>query len=107
MLYNLYNHYDVVPPEPYEQWRTPPFEPAVTGECIVARGVAVVRQDTVKYVIICGLRSPVISQVPETSSTRFATTAQIAMLSSICPIYDLRRSYGVSASGRSYRRLPS
>lgn len=36
----LYNHYDVVPPEPYEQWETPPFEPTVIGDRIVARGVA-------------------------------------------------------------------
>ena len=25
----LYNHYDVVPPEPYEKWQTPPFVPTV------------------------------------------------------------------------------
>lgn len=36
----LYNHYDVVPPEPYEQWETPPFEPTIKGGRIVARGVA-------------------------------------------------------------------
>ena len=36
----LYNHYDVVPPEPYEQWETPPFEPTVVGDRIVARGAA-------------------------------------------------------------------
>ena len=36
----LYNHYDVVPPEPYDQWETPPFEPTVIGDRIVARGVA-------------------------------------------------------------------
>lgn len=36
----LYNHYDVVPPEPYELWETPPFEPTVIGDKIVARGVA-------------------------------------------------------------------
>lgn len=36
----LYNHYDVVPPEPYEQWKTPPFEPTILEDRIVARGVA-------------------------------------------------------------------
>lgn len=36
----LYNHYDVVPPEPYELWETPPFEPTIIDDRIVARGVA-------------------------------------------------------------------
>ena len=36
----LYNHYDVVPPEPYEKWQTPPFVPTVIDDRIVARGVA-------------------------------------------------------------------
>ena len=36
----LYNHYDVVPPEPYELWNTPPFEPTIVGDKMVARGVA-------------------------------------------------------------------
>lgn len=34
----LYNHYDVVPPEPYEQWDTPPFEPTVIDGRLYARG---------------------------------------------------------------------
>jgi len=33
-----YNHYDVQPPEPLEQWRTPPFEPTVRDGAIYARG---------------------------------------------------------------------
>jgi acetylornithine deacetylase/succinyl-diaminopimelate desuccinylase-like protein len=36
----LYNHYDVVPPEPYEKWTYPPFEPTVVGDRMYARGVA-------------------------------------------------------------------
>ena len=34
----LYNHYDVVPPEPYEQWNTPPFEPTIIDGRLYARG---------------------------------------------------------------------
>lgn len=36
----FYNHYDVQPPEPLEEWKTPPFEPTVIGEQLFARGVA-------------------------------------------------------------------
>src|SRR5579885_1833871 len=34
----LYGHYDVQPPEPLEEWKSPPFEPEVRGEDIFARG---------------------------------------------------------------------
>ena len=34
----LYGHFDVQPPEPLELWETPPFEPTVRGEWLVARG---------------------------------------------------------------------
>ena len=44
------------------------------------------RGKSLKFAILCGLFNPVVSQVLETTSTRFAPTAQIAMLSSICPI---------------------
>src|SRR5882724_3057625 len=36
----LYGHYDVQPPEPLEQWITPPFKPAVRDNAIYARGAA-------------------------------------------------------------------
>ncbi len=35
-----YGHYDVQPPDPLGEWTTPPFEPAVRGENIYARGAA-------------------------------------------------------------------
>jgi len=36
----LYGHYDVQPPEPLEEWISPPFEPTVRDNAIYARGAA-------------------------------------------------------------------
>src|SRR5947209_11154888 len=34
----FYGHYDVQPPEPLDEWKSPPFEPDVRGDDIFARG---------------------------------------------------------------------
>jgi acetylornithine deacetylase/succinyl-diaminopimelate desuccinylase-like protein len=34
----LYGHYDVQPPDPLEEWKSPPFEPAIRDQNIYARG---------------------------------------------------------------------
>lgn len=34
----VYGHYDVQPPDPLNEWRSPPFAPVVADGCIVARG---------------------------------------------------------------------
>ncbi|HSR23917.1 MAG TPA: M20/M25/M40 family metallo-hydrolase, partial [Candidatus Eisenbacteria bacterium] len=34
----IYGHYDVQPPDPVEEWRSPPFEPAVRDGCVYGRG---------------------------------------------------------------------
>ena len=34
----LYGHYDVQPPDPLDEWTTPPFEPSIRNENIYARG---------------------------------------------------------------------
>ncbi len=36
----VYAHYDVQPPDPLEEWRSPPFELTRTGDDFVARGAA-------------------------------------------------------------------
>jgi acetylornithine deacetylase/succinyl-diaminopimelate desuccinylase-like protein len=36
----FYNHYDVQPPEPLEEWESPPFEPDIRDGKMFARGVA-------------------------------------------------------------------
>ncbi len=36
----IYGHYDVQPPDPLDEWKTPPFEPTIVGEDLFARGAS-------------------------------------------------------------------
>ena len=36
----IYGHYDVQPPDPLHEWRTPPFEPNQVGDYLYARGAS-------------------------------------------------------------------
>ncbi len=36
----MYGHYDVQPPDPLDEWKSPPFEPTVRGDDLFARGAS-------------------------------------------------------------------
>ena len=50
----LYGHYDVQPPDPLGEWKTPPFEPTVKGDRVFCRGA----QDDKgqMFAFLCGVR---------------------------------------------------
>ncbi|MBN1438945.1 MAG: dipeptidase [Anaerolineales bacterium] len=45
----LYGHYDVQPPEPLEEWVTPPFSPSVREENLYARGASDMKGPLMAY----------------------------------------------------------
>ena len=50
----FYGHYDVQPPDPLDQWETPPFEPTVRGDRVYCRGA---QDDKGQFfAFLCGVR---------------------------------------------------
>jgi acetylornithine deacetylase/succinyl-diaminopimelate desuccinylase-like protein len=50
----LYGHYDVQPPDPLEEWETPPFEPSVRNDNLYARGACDDKGQT--YILVRAVR---------------------------------------------------
>ena len=50
----LYGHYDVQPPDPLGEWKTPPFEPTVQGDRVYCRGAQDDKGQV--FAFLCGVR---------------------------------------------------
>jgi len=60
----FYNHYDVQPPEPLEQWTTPPFEPTEYEGNLRARGVSDNKGDIVARLLALKAYQEVRGKLP-------------------------------------------
>lgn len=60
----IYNHYDVQPADPLEQWETPPFEPTVRDGKLYARGVADNKGDLVSRLLAIKLYQETVGPLP-------------------------------------------
>ncbi len=56
----VYGHYDVQPPDPLEEWRTPPFDPTVVDGRVYCRGANDDKGQT--FALLCGLRDYLASE---------------------------------------------
>jgi acetylornithine deacetylase/succinyl-diaminopimelate desuccinylase-like protein len=60
----VYGHYDVQPPEPFELWKSPPFEPRIQGRSLFARGATdnkgqhLAHLNAVEAYLKCGVELP-------------------------------------------------
>src|SRR5262249_6555021 len=60
----LYNHYDVQPVDPIEQWRRAPFDPVVEDGKLYARGVADTKGNVVAQAVAQAAIRDVLGTVP-------------------------------------------
>jgi acetylornithine deacetylase/succinyl-diaminopimelate desuccinylase-like protein len=60
----IYNHYDVQPPEPFEEWDSPPFEPTIRDGKMFARGVSDNRADLLARILAARVWQDTIGLLP-------------------------------------------
>ena len=60
----VYNHYDVQPPEPMEEWEYDPFAATVVGDVIVGRGATDSKGNLVSHIMAVKAYRDVIGDVP-------------------------------------------
>ncbi|HWE64993.1 MAG TPA: M20/M25/M40 family metallo-hydrolase, partial [Chloroflexota bacterium] len=60
----IYNHYDVQPPEPFEEWTSPPFEPTIRDGKMFARGVSDNRADLLARILATRVWQETLGALP-------------------------------------------
>jgi len=60
----LYNHYDVQPPEPLDEWRSPPFELVERGGLLYGRGVSDNKADLAARLAAVRLLRDALGEMP-------------------------------------------
>ena len=83
----LYGHYDVQPPDPLDEWTTPPFEPTIRDGRVYARGA---QDDKGQFfAFLCGMRDYLESASGETPTIKVVLEGQeesgSAVLSKLAP----------------------
>jgi len=69
----VYGHYDVQPPEPLDEWLTPPFEPTVRDGRVYARGAQDDKGQS--FAFLCGLRK-FIAEFPQRMNVKIVLDGQ-------------------------------
>ena len=77
----FYGHYDVQPPDPLDEWHSPPFEPPIRGENIFARGAV---DDKGQTYLILKAGAEAIFQVTLTGTSDRDAETVIARANAIC-----------------------
>jgi len=97
----LYNHYDVQPVDPIEQWRRAPFDPVVEDGKLYARGVADTKGNVVAQAVAQAAIRDVLGTVPV--RLRFMVEGEEEVGSPHLPAFARQHPAPSGATGRPSR----